>query len=135
ELPYFIAIDENGLFAGLRTANQASVARYELTNNGVSANTWHHVAVTLNATTRALTLYLDGVQVAGSVTAGTASANTAPLTIGQSVNTADFFLGSIDDVRIWNVVRSPTDIQANYRIEYADIPTGLVANWQFNEGT
>ena len=39
-------------------------------------------------------------------------------------------------MRIWNVARTPDQIQANYRTEIQSLGTpGLVGNWRFDEGT
>jgi len=61
--------------------------------------------------------------------------NALPLEIGRNGSGAGkYFQGKLDDVRIWNVVRSATEIAANYRQELASSPTGLIAEWTFNEG-
>jgi hypothetical protein len=43
-------------------------------------------------------------------------------------------VGKLDDVRIWNVVRSDSDIKANFASELTTVPAGLVSNWKFDEG-
>jgi len=76
------------------------------------------------------------VQVAKQTLGGRAgSGNALAVEIGrqgQGSTSEKSFLGSIDDVRIWNVVRSSADIQANFRRELSAPAAGLVANWQFN---
>ena len=44
------------------------------------------------------------------------------------------FTGTIYDVRIWDEVRSATEIEENYRrkLPTSSLPSGLVANWQFD---
>jgi hypothetical protein len=58
--------------------------------------------------------------------------------IGTSFNstgaTEGFFNGKIDEVRIWNTVRTDAEILSNYNIELAS-GTGLISRWGFNEGT
>jgi len=46
----------------------------------------------------------------------------------------NYWRGLIDDVRIWNVVRTPEQIALLYHIELANPPAGLVGNWRFDEG-
>ena len=72
-----------------------------LSGGSVSANTWHHVAV--SATTSALTLYLDGQQVATTAwsLAGSASASQANLTIGaDTISVVGDLDGYMDSLRI-----------------------------------
>lgn len=63
---------------------------------------WHHVAVTSDGTDHLL--YLDGVVVASSTSLGiTFDLDGRGLSIGGHINVVgeDFFLGAVDDVRIW----------------------------------
>jgi hypothetical protein len=59
--------------------------------------------------------------------------NLVPEAKGQPVTMCDLFKGKLDDVRIWNVIRTPEQIQASYKGQLADLPAGLVANWTFDE--
>ncbi|HHE38908.1 MAG TPA: choice-of-anchor D domain-containing protein, partial [Candidatus Cloacimonetes bacterium] len=45
------------------------------------------------------------------------------------------FNGIIDEMRVWNVVRSETELRENMHIPLVGTETGLVSYWQFNEGT
>src|SRR5206468_5661254 len=47
EVPYFISVTANALIAGLRTGGAGQLVQYDLAAHGVSANVWHHVAVSL----------------------------------------------------------------------------------------
>jgi hypothetical protein len=99
-------------------------------------STWHHVAATFVASTRSLTLYLDGAQVAqGILTARTTTGNTLSVEMGRNGNGSNSWIGKLDDVRIWNVVRTLTEISTSYRTELATAPANLVGNWKFNEGS
>ncbi|HYK97829.1 MAG TPA: N,N-dimethylformamidase beta subunit family domain-containing protein [Candidatus Acidoferrales bacterium] len=130
---YVLGISYNQLFAGQRSGWSNWVVNRSLA--GVTANAWHHAAATFASATRQLTLYLDGVQVAQATLGGAASAgNTLPLEIGRNGSTGMFWQGKLDDVRIWNVVRTAAQISAGYQGERSTAPAGLVANWQFDEG-
>jgi hypothetical protein len=136
EVPFFAKVGNGNLVAGLRTRGTNYFASYSLAAAGTRANAWHHLAASFDSTNRVLRLYVDGAQVANqTLAARTASGNALAVEIGrqgQGQNSEKAFLGDIDDVRIWNVVRSPSDIQANYRRELTTPLPGLVANWQFN---
>jgi len=137
DIPYFISLDTNGLFAGRRLAGASQTLRYDLAVGGISANAWHHMAATFQNSNRRMTLYLDGVQVAQSTLSGAmATGNTMPVSIGRNGGpTASFWRGKLDDVRIWNLVRTPAEIQANYQSEIIGLPAGLVGYWPSNEGS
>jgi hypothetical protein len=99
----------------------------------VDATRWHHLAASLQASSELLTLYLDGVPVAqGRVSAG--RGNALPVEIGRNgPRTGKYFQGKLDDVRIWSVVRSASEIAAHYQQQLADVQSGLIANWKLDE--
>ncbi len=135
EIPYFLGIEANGLFVGLRSRGSPVAVRYDLKAGNVSANAWHHAAATLEGSARQLKLYLDGKLVASSTVSGISQGNELPMSIGASgPMSGDYFKGKIDDVRVWNLVRTADQIAASFKTEMACPPAGLVANWRFNEG-
>jgi hypothetical protein len=74
-------------------------------------NTWSHLAVTYDRTV--LRLYVNGTQVA-SVTASAPLATSAnPLQIGGDAIYGQHFAGRIDEVRIFSVARTATQIAAD----------------------
>ena len=84
---------------------------------------WHHAAGTYNSSNGTSILYIDGIAVSTIITTGFGLLSnniTRLLVIGSDdlgvVNNANNrqFRGSIADVRIWNVVRTPAEIFNNY---------------------
>lgn len=133
EATFLVGIEWNNLFAGERTGWTNRLITYNMST--VSPNAWHHLAVTMTASTRQVTIYLDGVQVAQGVIAAQSSAGSSrAVSIGRNGTSGAFFKGKLDDVRIWNVVRTATQIQASRIAELGSGQTGLVGNWKFNEG-
>jgi hypothetical protein len=127
-------------------ANNASPNRYvsfRLNNsNRVNSSTnypidgtWMHVAATYDYSTKEMKMYVNGVQEGGAVTGPTSiESTTNPLTIGSELS--DFskaFQGCIDEVRVWNVVRSDVDIKANMTKKLVGNESGLVGYWRFDE--
>jgi len=53
--------------------------------------------------------------------------------IQVATRTGKYFQGRLDDVRIWNTVRLPDEIAAHYQQQLPNAPSGLVANWRFDE--
>src|SRR5205823_193422 len=82
-----------------------------------------------------VTIYVDGVQKAqGVLAAQSTTGNSAAVSIGRNPS-QHYWKGKLDDVRIWNVVRTATEIQQNFATELGNVPAGLVGNWRFDEGT
>jgi hypothetical protein len=78
----------------------------------INDGAWHHVAVTRNSSSGAMILYIDGVQQA-SATGPTGTKNTpANLRIGSLQTNINFFAGQIDEVRLYNVVLTASQVSA-----------------------
>ncbi len=79
---------------------------------------WHHVAVTIDADTDAIVLYQDGEEVATGNTALTPSdlGNTTNNWLGRSQYADDaYFMGSLDDFRIYNYALTEAEIPETMR--------------------
>jgi uncharacterized protein (TIGR02145 family) len=105
-------------------------------DNSISLNEWQHVAATYNGNGEAY-IYINGVEqeTSGTLPTGALMDHSADvLYIGEAVSQTRAFEGLIDEVRIWNVERSETEIQ-DYMFSYlAGTETGLAGYWQMNEG-
>ena len=99
----------------------------------LNANTWYHVAVTYNAATTTMNLYKDGVLVATN-NAVPPFINGNAVRLGAYDNGTYILHGNMDEVRIWNVVKTETEISNSKDCELMGNETGLVAYYQFNEG-
>jgi hypothetical protein len=136
EVPYFVSIESGKLVAGERAARKTRYLRYDLVAKGVAASGWHHLAVTMTASSRQLSFYLDGARVLqGSLTAHSTRGNGRPLSLGRAGASGSYWRGLLDDVRIWNTVQSATEVAANYRNQFSSPPAGLVGNWKLDEGS
>jgi hypothetical protein len=131
EAPFYIIVGTGNLSAGLKSGGINYRVAYDITR--LATNTWHHVAATFDKNTQIVTLYLNGGRVARQTLPRTSTGNSNPLEIGRVGPSGKYWRGGIDDVRIWNVVRTEADIQANYRRTLTAPQTGLVSNWQFNQ--
>lgn len=126
QFAYGIYVKDNILITYLYQVGDLS------TGVNVADNTWHHVAITLVGGT--LTVYLDGVQKNQRTGYNLVHQNSA-LLIGRGGPTeTQYFNGSIDEVRIWNVARTQAQIQATMNSAISS-GTGLVAAYHFNQGT
>lgn len=95
------------------------------------AGTWYHVAVTYNAGTGDMQLYKNGVLIQ---TATSVPAYTEPMLEIGRYNSANHFNGSIDEVRLWNTVRTGAQISGNMNCELTGDEPGLLAYYNFNQG-
>jgi hypothetical protein len=100
-------------------------------SNALSPNVWQHIAFTFNHINNNLRLFKDGVLIS-SVTASLGGRNSSNIvTIGANASGGEAFNGSIDQVRIWNVVRTDAEISANYQTCLNSSQTGLVLLYDF----
>lgn len=99
----------------------------------LGTGTWHHVAVVFSASAGTAYFYVDGSQV-GSAQTGydTSIHNGSSLFEIGSHEASSFFDGLIDDVRMWNVARTVTEISDDMSRELNGNETGLVAYWKLN---
>ncbi len=97
------------------------------TAGSVKLGEWQHVAAVLDRTTGAMKLYLDGVEAAtGDLRSAPAIASDQPLFIGRSLEGNPLFQGAVDDVRLWNTVRTPEQIAGGRDAALAGTEAGLV---------
>ncbi|MBL7067223.1 MAG: T9SS type A sorting domain-containing protein [Candidatus Marinimicrobia bacterium] len=103
-------------------------------------NTGYHIAITLDRDNASgLRIFVNGTESASAVDPtsynGLDLINNGNLYIGKSNKWNQYYPGSLDEIRIWNDVRTPTEIQENIFKELTGSETGLVAYYKFNEGT
>ena len=107
---------------------------------GLVSSGWHHLALTYDG--RYTRIYMDGAlmdtQDAGAFYPITHIGNNTLLGAEVGIGTTpigDYFVGVIDEVRFWNVVRTQCEIQSYMNCEIPGSAVGLVANYHFNQGS
>ncbi|KPA13039.1 hypothetical protein MHK_006758 [Candidatus Magnetomorum sp. HK-1] len=99
-----------------------------LSGDVLTLNAWNHVAVTFDGTN--YKLYINGQQVHNYTGASGKTPYNNPLKwIGRVDN---YFKGIIDEVRIWNIARTSSQIQANMYEPLSGNESGLVGYYQFD---
>ncbi len=106
---------------------------YSIRSGFVADGFWHHLAATREKSSGEMKLYVDGVEVASGTGATTTLNSPAQLRIGSLQIGNNFFEGWLDEVRIWNSVRSATQIAAASRSRTPQ-SGNLVAGWHFDDG-
>ena len=80
--------------------------------NVIALNTWYHVAIvgeTPSAGNQNFKMYING-KLDESFTLTAFNANNYKIRIGASFSNSDYFIGYMDEVRIYNYARSQSDI-------------------------
>jgi hypothetical protein len=86
-----------------------------LSSSWVTDNTWVHITATYDATTGVASLYQNGALV-NSVTASSPDpinySYAQPFSIGAGLSQKNYFNGSVDDVRVYDHVLTPTEVES-----------------------
>ncbi len=117
--------------------NDNGTWRYVSSTSDVDDGNWHHIAGTIDGSEVAI--YVDGTKEASSSTAissGIQSNSNASIHFGKDVRLSSgrFITGKIDEVRIWDDVRTQAEIHDNMYKELVGNESNLVAYYNFNDG-
>ncbi len=110
--------------------NQILQGRYDF-----RTNTWCHLAGTYDG--QVMTILAQGEIIATEHFSEPIRLDDSDLVIGKgdpSFSYGEYFHGDVDEVRIWNVARSPEQIQASMSARLTGKEPGLVAYWTFDDG-
>jgi hypothetical protein len=137
-LSNFLSTPSRGFGFGIRNNNWRfttfGIKDYDTAAATVTTGTWTHLAITLDAANTA-TFYRNGVLLA-AVTHGAAGVlSTSTLTVGANPVASEYWQGGIDEIRVWNHVRSQSQIAANMNNELTGNEPGLLLYLPFSEGT
>ena len=100
-------------------------------------NAWHFYGFTIDTPSKTIVLYIDGVAVKSrTLTTFPTSLNlSAYIGDWHQGGTARGWIGNIDEVRIWNDVRTAAEIQEYMHKEVASDASGLVAYYKMSDGS
>jgi hypothetical protein len=91
------------------------------TSNTVTYDTWNHLAMTINGSTKIM--YLNGVKTTGSVGSNLAYSASSNASVGYSA-ASDQFMGYIDDLFIMPYVLSDQEVQQLYQ---SNLPANIAS--------
>ena len=108
--------------------------------NSIVLNEWQHIAVTYDGMLSECKIYIDGIlqstqSYEDSLNGPILDHLDEILYVGNTDNGDRCFDGRIDEIRIWNTVRTAEEIQSDMNRMVAAGTPGLVTYWPFNEGT
>ncbi|MFB0525185.1 MAG: LamG domain-containing protein, partial [Phycisphaerae bacterium] len=97
---------------------------------------WAHIAGVFDAGRKVMKMYINGVEEASDNVAGAAHSGVGDrFRIGQSTGIRTCVPGTIvDEVRIWNYVRTPKEIQEYMNLQLSGSEEGLLGYWKLDEG-
>ena len=115
--------------------------------NDAPTGEWVHIATVIDTTVPYMRKFVNGVLVAQTSTGVNGSnilnttlrRSTRPVEIGRRGLTCCggpiyYLSGLVDELRVWNVARTPSQIAASYQGSVPTNSTGLVAYYTFDEG-
>lgn len=113
------------------------IDKVEVDGGLIGDNQWHHLAASVDRDGNVV-LFQDGVQV------GAAAANSIDnidnlfgISIAQdgTANYSDFFIGKIDELRIWNFPKTQLNVLQGMNRTYTFDETGIVGLWRFDNSS
>ncbi len=112
---YMFLCPRQGTSGNMRFGIRTAAINEQIVNSpGVMTVGWHHTAVTIDSQTMTISVYLDGALFASGPTVLLPRdlGNTTQNWLGRSQYTADaYFLGMLDDFRIYNRVLSDAELR------------------------
>lgn len=100
----------------------------------IPINEWHHIALSFqDKIEKGSRLYFDGKPIGPPFKISILDQGSE-LYIGSNHFTDQYFCGNIDEIRIWNNVRTAEEINKNFNTEINPTSKGLVLYYKFNEG-
>lgn len=115
------------------------VEAWHFSNSEIPINVWTHVAVTYDGLYKRF--YINGVLDQEVVALPSSSFGPPPLPdweplyVGRqgSVCNCNFFVGAMDEVRIWNRVRTAGEIAGSRNSPLSGLEENLTGYWRFDE--
>lgn len=107
-----------------------SEPHYTTAGKTISSQCWYHIAITQSDTTK---IYIDGDLVTAKQNEYISNTYSM-LRIGEFIGYPGQYLGlrgDIDEIRIWNFVRSEADIKSTMNKSLTGTEDGLAAYWDF----
>jgi hypothetical protein len=106
-------------------------------NVAINSGNWTHVAFTRKKSAEQLHILINGTTDRTVTDASqTRSLTASPsLQIGGNSHDGHYYSGVIDEVRVWNVVRTADQLGADKNRRLAGNEAGLVGYWRFDDGS
>lgn len=128
----YVRIGTSKLHYSFQASNCSTYRSYDTTGN-LTANAWNHIAITYDGTN--FRSYINGVLDSTQTPPAGICTSNQPVWIGGGQPVYAPNNAIIDEVRVWNLVRSQSEISANRSLHLTGTESGLVSYWKFNENS
>jgi uncharacterized protein YjbI with pentapeptide repeats len=98
--------------------------------NVIPLNTWTHIAVTCNNVQTKI--YINGVLIRTQSTTNAMTNQTSSVMFGNDVSLTRPYKGRLSEIRIWNIIRSDSNISTSYTTTLIGNETGLIGYYKLN---
>ncbi len=128
---------DHALYApsGKLSAGHNGTYNYVSDASALTLNTWYHVALTYDAVTQTMKLYKNGILISTATSVPAYSGGNMIRLSSYGPGGGNGINGNMDEVRVWNVVRTANEIVDNMNCSLSGSIAGLVINYNFNQGT
>lgn len=133
---YLLAFQNNGslISFGINTTSGYTELDVNIAGTGVTfVNQWHHVAGVYDGTT--MRLYIDCQLVGTTAKTGTVAFTPGGIHRISGGPNGEFFQGLIDNVRLWDVARTATQVCNTFDCPLPSGTPGIVGDWRLDECT
>ncbi|MFA5405028.1 MAG: LamG domain-containing protein, partial [Ignavibacteria bacterium] len=130
---FILGAVDGKLYPEIFTNNGSGWVGYSTTCGAIRKNVWTHLAMTW-ASGGYMYCYVNGAKVDSVATNNSLNTNYTSLCIGQW-DGGYYSSGYIDEVRLWHVVRTETEIKTNMYKELNGNETGLKAYYKMSNGS
>ncbi|MEO1253793.1 MAG: LamG-like jellyroll fold domain-containing protein, partial [Bacteroidota bacterium] len=135
---YILSSENNGGIGFFVSGGSLSVSDIGTSSNtslssSISVGTWQHVAITYDNGT--LRYYVNGAFVEQFGYTLFSGSTNSDYSVGARVANSQFAAQIIDELRIWNVALSDTDIATRFITKLSGSEPNLVAYYNFEDGT
>jgi hypothetical protein len=103
-------------------------------NTFVATGQWTHVAATRSKQTGIVQVLVNGAPEVSTVGNKNSLTSSASMQLGGTPFNR-FFVGQMDEIRVWTIVRSASDIASTMHRTLTGNEPGLILYWRFEEGS
>jgi hypothetical protein len=135
---YTLWVNQHGFLHFTSTPQHGTQIMLNSPTGSIRLKRWYHVALVVDSDAHLMMLYLNGKVVGKNNYTGSIHQSKLPLLIGwthENMPELGYFNGMIDEVRIWNVVRTPDEIRTYIRQPLTGKEKGLLGYWHFDDAT
>ena len=99
-----------------------------------NVGTWSHIAMVRDTTAKDVLFYVDGVlqETIGYTNNPTGGTGTVQVSLGSNPSNVVFHDGLVEEVRVWNDIRTLKEINDNMYRELNGDEAGLAGYWKLN---